>query len=80
MSDVPGEKIDGATVAEHSYMRAVYAYAKADLVERMADFDLTGAGQKKVDWLDTTPDEQRRNAAWAISTILGRSRCTVDLV
>ncbi|MGH8817335.1 MAG: head completion/stabilization protein, partial [Achromobacter pestifer] len=52
----------------------------ADLVERMADFDVTGAGQKDPEWLDTTPAEQRRNAAWAISALVGRSRCTVDLV
>ncbi|MBB1625173.1 head completion/stabilization protein [Achromobacter sp. UMC71] len=80
LSAVPGPKVDGASVAEHSYLRAVYAYTKADLVERMADFDLTGAGQKKAEWLDATPDEQRRNAAWAIAALVGRSRCTVDLV
>lgn len=80
LSDVPGDQVDGKGVAEQSYLRAVYSLAKADLVERMADFDLAAAGQKKAEWLDSTPDEQRRNAAWAIAALVGRSRCTVDLI
>lgn len=77
---VPCDRIDGKSMLEHSYLRAIYCYAKADLIERMRDYDTTGAGQKRVDWLDTAPDEQRRNASWAISQILGQTRCTVELI
>ncbi|WP_427184853.1 head completion/stabilization protein [Bordetella bronchialis] len=79
-ADVAGAKVDGKSVAEQCYLRAVYCYAKADLIERMADFDLTATGQKKTEWLDITPDEQRRNASWAISALLGRARVTVELI
>lgn len=78
--DVPGDQVGGQSVAMQSYLRAVYCYAKADLVERMADYDLTAAGQRKPEWLDTTADEQRRNASWAISVLLGRPRATVELI
>jgi hypothetical protein len=80
VAEVPGAKVDGKSVAEQCYLRAVYCYAKADLIERMADFDLTATGQKRAEWLDTTPDEQRRNASWAISALLGRARVTVELI
>ena len=80
LTDVPGEQIDGVPLVQHSYLRAVYCYAKADLIERLRDFDTAGAGQKRVDWLDDSPDEQRRNAAWAITQILNRPRCTVELI
>ncbi|OZI23031.1 hypothetical protein CAL26_05985 [Bordetella genomosp. 9] len=80
LADVPGDKVDGNSVASQCYLRAVYCYAKADLVERMSDFDLAATGQKRAEWLDTTPDEQRRNAAWAITALLGRPRTTVELI
>ena len=55
------------------YLRAVYFYAKAELVERYRDFDTTGAGDQ-----EGIPDEVRRNMRWAISDILRKPRSTIE--
>lgn len=60
------------------YMRAVFFYAKAELVERYRDFDTTGAGDKRADSQEDVADESRRNMRWAISDILGVSRVTIE--
>lgn len=80
LQDVPAEKIDGATRLEHAYRRAVYSLAKADLIERMTDYDATAAGQKRAEWLDEAPSDHRRNARWAIADVVGRKRNIVDLI
>lgn len=80
LRDVPADKIDGATRLEHAYGRAVYSLAKADLIERMTDYDTTAAGQKRADTLNEAPDDHRRNARWAIADIIGKKRNVVDLI
>ncbi|MGE4335569.1 MAG: head completion/stabilization protein [Pigmentiphaga sp.] len=80
LKDVPARKIDGATRLEHAYRRAVYSLAKADLIERMTDYDAAAAGQKRAEWLDAAPDDHRRNARWAIADVMGRKRNIVDLI
>lgn len=62
------------------YRRAIYCYAKAELVERYRDFDLTGAGSARAENIDDVAAETRRNLRWAISDILGKSRVTVELM
>lgn len=80
LKDVPAAKIDGATRLEHAYRRAVYSLAKADLIERMTDYDTTAAGQKRADTLNEAPDDHRRNARWALADIIGKKRNIVDLI
>lgn len=81
LADVPaGAKIDGRSRREIAYERAVYSLAKADLIERMADYDTTAAGQKRVDWLAETPDEHRRNARWSVADVQAKLRTTVELI
>jgi len=81
LADVPTtETIAGEPVALHCYRRAVYCYAKANLIERMTDYDLTASGQRKTEQLDEAPDALRRDALWAIARIQGRSRATVELI
>lgn len=60
------------------YKRAVYSYAKAELVERYRDYDMTAAGARRADDSDGIADEMRRNLRWAISDILGQSRVTIE--
>lgn len=78
--DVPNPILDGEPALLHLYRRAVYAYAKADLVERYRDIDTTTAGQRKADELDASVDELRRDGSWAVRDMLGRTRTTVELI
>jgi hypothetical protein len=78
--DVPNPVLDGEPALLHLYRRAVYAYAKADLVERYRDIDTTTAGQRKADELDASVDELRRDGSWAVRDMLGRTRTTVELI
>lgn len=80
-ADVPGRAaIDGKSILLHSYLQAVYCYAKASLIERMPDYDVSAAGQRKQEALDDAPADLRRDALWAISLIKGRPRSTVELI
>lgn len=80
LADVPAETIDDVSVQLHRYERAVGCLAKADVTERMRDFDTTNEGHRQADALNPTIDELRRDARWAISAILGIARTTVELI
>ncbi|VFR39591.1 Phage head completion-stabilization protein [plant metagenome] len=81
LSQVPSRTaIDGKPMVLHSYLQAVYSYAKASIIERMRDYDVTAAGQRKPEQLEEAPADLRRDALWAISRIKGRSRATVELI
>jgi hypothetical protein len=62
------------------YQRAVYATAKAELIERYRDFDSTDAGQRRAEAMELSVDDYRRQARYAIRDILGRPRATVELL
>ncbi|WP_267382619.1 MULTISPECIES: head completion/stabilization protein [unclassified Sphingomonas] len=80
LADVPAPQIDGESRLTILYRTAVYAEAKARLVESYRDTDLTGAGQRKVDDLDPSISELRRDAIHAVRDILGRTRTSVELI
>ncbi|MEX2964276.1 head completion/stabilization protein [Microbulbifer sp. TYP-18] len=80
LAQVPGTQMGGESQLLMLYRRAVYSTVKADLTERYRDHDSTGAGHDRADDLSPGIDEQRRNARWAISAILGLSRSTVELI
>jgi hypothetical protein len=83
LGDVPAIRIHQSSILLAHYLRAVYCTAKADLIERYTDYDTTATSlddKKLVGWLSNGPDEQRRNAAWAISDIIGRPHTTVELI
>lgn len=80
LADVPACAVEGASVLLHHYRRAVYQLVNADLIERYRDFDTTAAGNKRAEDLDSTIDESRRNARWAVLDILGRPHLTVELI
>lgn len=77
---VPAEEIDAVSILLHRYERAIGCFAKADVTERMRDFDSTNEGHRQADALDPVIDELRRDARWAISAILGIARTTVELI
>lgn len=80
LADVPSSTVNKESVLIAKYQRAIYSTAKADLIERYRDYDTTGEGNKKAEWLDNSPDEQRRNAHWAVADILQRTHTTVELI
>lgn len=79
-NDLPGPKIAGKPVALAYYQQAIISHVQAGLAERNRDVDTTGAGDKKATELESTVDLHRRNLRWAISSITGRPRTTVELI
>ena len=73
-------KVDGKPRLVVCYLRAVALTAKAEIVERYRDIDGTGAGDRKLDAMEPSIGELRRDALHAIRDILGRSRTTVELI
>ncbi|HHZ0837531.1 TPA: head completion/stabilization protein, partial [Escherichia coli] len=64
----------------HRYRRAVYALARAFVLERTRDVDTTEKGDKKADSLDPQVEALWRDARWAISDIRGVTRIYAELV
>lgn len=80
LQDVPGKQINEESAYLALYKRAVYCWAKADLMERYSDYDTTNEGSKKAELLENPIDDYRRNAHWAIADIVGRNRTTIELI
>lgn len=80
LEDVPAATLDGASVLVHRYLRAVRSTAAANLVERHRSYDATADGHQHADRLDTTVDDLRRDAHWAINDLRGQRRTTVELI
>jgi hypothetical protein len=80
LAAIDAPKIDGTSTLVLLYRRAVFTAAKAELVERYRDVDMTGAGQRKSDDLDPSVSELRRDSLHAIRDILGVDRTTVELI
>jgi hypothetical protein len=80
LAAVPAEQIKGESQLLHLYRRAIYCKALAELVERYSSFDATNSGQQKVTEEETSPDQLRRDARWALRNILGISHATVELL
>ncbi|GGY03877.1 bacteriophage head completion/stabilization protein [Paludibacterium paludis] len=77
---ITADEVDGQSVLVNRWYRAVLCLAAANLTERYRSFDSTGAGDKKAADLDTTVDDLRRDAHWAITAIQGVPRTTVELI
>lgn len=80
LTDVPAPQIDGQSRLAILYRRAVALYAKAEIVERYRDIDMSGAGERRAEDLDPTVTELRRDALHAVRDLLGVTRTTVDLI
>jgi len=80
LASVPSPSIDGTSRLVLLYRRAVFTAAKAELVERYRDTDMTGAGQRKAEDLEPSVGELRRDSLHAIRDILAVTRTTVELI
>lgn len=80
LEEVPAPRLGGESRFVILYRAAIGAEAKAGLVERYRDTDLTGAGQRQVSDLDESVGELRRDAIHAVRDILGRTRTSVELL
>lgn len=80
LGDVPAEKIKDESQLLHLYRRIVYCRALAELIERYRSYDATNSGAQKVTEEETSPDQLRRDARWALRNILGESHNTVELL
>ena len=80
LADVPSVKVAGEKRLIVLYRQAVTAFAKAALVERYRDFDLTAAGDRRVEELDASIGELRRDAIHAVRAMLGRPRTDIELI
>jgi len=80
LAAVPAPTIGGDSRLVALYRTAIGSYTRAQLVERQADMDLTGAGQRQVTDLADTPAELRRDAVYAIRAMLGTGRQTIELL
>ena len=82
LADVPALKIDGESINVQRFRRAVYCYAKGNLIERYSDYDTTGRERRK-DQDEAREDQaehHRRDATWAVRDILGVTRLNVELI
>lgn len=77
-TDLP--EIDGENPLVLLYRRAVSTAAKAELVERYRDMDITGAGNRGAEVLDPSIGELRRDSIFAIRDILNVGRTAVELI
>ncbi|REE92648.1 head completion/stabilization protein [Cupriavidus plantarum] len=80
LAAVPSPQIDGQPAHVHRYLRAIYCETRAGLIERYRDYDATAAGDRKAEALMQAVEDLRRDARWAVSDIVGRSRSTVELI
>lgn len=80
LAEVTAEEIDGVSILVHRYRRAVGCLAKALLLERTRDFDATGKGERKAEFLTDPIDDCRRDHLAALADIAGRPRTTVELI
>ncbi len=80
LADVPAEQINDESTYLQWYARAVYCFSRANLIERMRDYDTTKAGADSTDPLEQTVIALRRDARFAIRDILGVTHSTVALL
>ena len=80
LAGVPSPAIDGESRLVQLYRTAVFGEAKAKLVERYRDTDITRAGKDQVEDLDPSIGELRRDSVYAVRDILGVGRVAVELI
>lgn len=80
LAEVPVSAGQPPNEKTYLYKRAVYALAKASLVERYRDYDTTGNASGRADQLEENLDELRRDAAWAINDLTEKPRSTIELI
>lgn len=80
LENVPARMIDGESALVGAWRRAIYSYARAEVVEGYADYDATGAGEDKADEMALAPAQLRRNGLHAVRDLLGKPRILVTSI
>ena len=80
LSDIPSESYGDKSRLEHLYRTALFARAKALLVESYRDYDSTKSGHDRADAMETRVDDYLRQSREAIRNLLGVPRMTVELI
>ncbi|HAS02505.1 MAG TPA: phage head protein [Pasteurella multocida] len=80
LAEMPSGMIGNQSVLVYRYKRAVYCLALANLYERYVSYDTTNDGEKKMELLQESINQIRRDARFAINDILGRRRITTELI
>ncbi|UYF99320.1 head completion/stabilization protein [Halomonas sp. GD1P12] len=77
---IPPEPWQSPGDIELLYLRAVYAQAQADLLERYRDHSATTKGDERGEAKDLAADDYRADAREAIAELTGRRHTTVELI
>lgn len=80
LAEVPADQINNESELVHTYRRAIYSEASAEVAERYRNYSATEAGAAKGEAEDQTADDYRRDKRFAIRDLLGISRTTVELL
>ncbi|MFC1154463.1 head completion/stabilization protein [Pasteurella multocida] len=80
LAEIPSLTVGNQSVLVYRYKRAVYCLAQANLYERYASYDTTNGGEKKMELLQESIEQIRRDARFAINDIIGRPRITTELI
>ncbi|GAB7259287.1 head completion/stabilization protein [Dickeya ananatis] len=79
LADVPARQVNGESIKVYRFRRAVYAIARALLLEGYRDVDTTAKGDKATDTFDNQCDDLWRDARWSIADIRGAQRLFAEL-
>ncbi|WP_175253451.1 head completion/stabilization protein [Pseudomonas sp. BMW13] len=77
---VPADQINNESELVHTYRRAIYSEASAEVAERKRTYSATEAGAARGEAEELTADDYRRDKRFAIRDLLGISRTTVELL
>ncbi len=84
LDETKGDIYGEGDAAEHEkvsdYLTAVYAKAKAKLIEKYRDYDTTKSGRMQDDEKIPNADEYHQESREAVRRIMGTDRCTVELI
>lgn len=80
LAAVPAEQIQDESELVHTYRRAIYSTASAEIAERYPTYSATNSGAAKGEEEEQSADDYRRDARFAIRDLLGISRTTVELL
>ena len=76
IAETTTERLDGESVNQHRYRRAVYSLTHANLLEHYRNFDATTHGSKLAEQKESIADDLARDAPFALRDILGNPRRT----
>ncbi|RNM02375.1 head completion/stabilization protein [Dickeya undicola] len=79
LENVPAGQVNGESIKVYRFRRAVYAIARALLLEGYRDVDTTAKGDKATDTFDNQRDDLWRDARWSIADIRGAQRLFAEL-